>query len=153
MSARFSAQLLRPQLPGMSLPVIPIERGHVALEVLLQLAERAHRLIKCPRKNKDHTSTERPPECWPRGSRCPSPIAGNLTSRNVLAHAADPNRRESKKTSSLFLGFTKRLFLYPESSLGCQDTHSLSMTRHSTPFSSASILADLTSSLGTDLLC
>lgn len=36
--------------PGMSLLVVTIECCHVALEVLLQLVEGAHRLIKCPRK-------------------------------------------------------------------------------------------------------
>lgn len=37
-------------LPGMSLLVVTIKCCHVALEVLLQLIEGAHCLIKCPRK-------------------------------------------------------------------------------------------------------
>lgn len=37
-------------LLGMSLLVYAIECCHVPLEVLLQLVEGAHRLIKCPRK-------------------------------------------------------------------------------------------------------
>lgn len=74
------------------------------------------------------------------------------------AQAADPNQSESKKTAgflALMLGqdLRKGAFLYPQSCLGCQNTHSLSMTRHSTPFSSARILADRTSSLEAELLC
>lgn len=37
-------------LPGMSLLVVTIKCCHVALEVLLQLIEGAHCLIKCPGK-------------------------------------------------------------------------------------------------------
>lgn len=68
----FSAQMLRPQLPGMSLPVVPIKRRHVALEVLLQLAERAQRLIECPRKTRATRQRCDRRNVEPRGSRCPT---------------------------------------------------------------------------------
>lgn len=42
--------------PGVSLLVVSIECRHVALEVLLQLVEGAHRLIKCPGKQQPHVS-------------------------------------------------------------------------------------------------
>lgn len=153
MSAGLSAQPPRPQLPGMSLPVVPVERGHVALEVLLQLAEGAHRLIECPNKNNGPTSTERPPECWPGGSRCPSARAGNLTSRNGFGTCSWSRPEWIQKDVQLLLQLRfvgklpKDRFFYRDPS--GRNTHSLSMTRHSTPFSSARILADLTSSLET----
>lgn len=90
-------------LLGVSLLVVTIERRHVALEVLLQLVEVAHRLIKRPTRTNVVEMVKR-----------------------MFVHALQHQEEISRKT-----------------------TYSLSMTRHSTPLSSATILADLTSSLKT----
>lgn len=67
-SVRSGAQ----RLPGMSLPVVTIKRRHVALEVLLQLAERAHRLIERPRKTTATRQRRDRRNVEPRGSGCPT---------------------------------------------------------------------------------
>jgi len=50
-------------LLGIPFLVIMIKRCHVALELLLQLIEVTHCLIKCPTKTTT-VSTVEPLECW-----------------------------------------------------------------------------------------
>lgn len=116
-------------------------------------------------KNKTRMSTVEPLECWLIGATLIFTGSSHwdkdlpFTGKNICTKQNTRIHGFTFKISSHCVAVvnliriqddrTRLGFQFPTCNLHIkhQDTHSLSMTRHSTPFSSATIFADLTSSL------